>query len=86
LIVLIANAHRLLDLAKLVLLACARRAARSDHTDTQECAARLLPYPCKNTRTSGPGLPFTTQAANNAIDVFDMVLPEVTPSDFEAMS
>jgi hypothetical protein len=38
LIVLIANAHHLLDLANLVLFACAQRGAKSGHTGKPEFA------------------------------------------------
>ena len=64
LIVLIANAHRLPGLAKLVLLACARRAAKPGRPDTPKCADKPVPRPLEERRTGGPGLPFKTPAAN----------------------
>jgi hypothetical protein len=59
LIVLIANAHHLLGFGIPILLACARRGAKSDYPDTLQCAEPSRRDYLLQSRF------------NNAIDVFD---------------
>ena len=71
---------------KPVLLACARRGAKSGHPGNFRMPQQPKSLrPCGR-QTSYARLPFTIALSNNAIDVFDMVLTKVTPSDFEAIS
>jgi hypothetical protein len=77
LIVLIANAHHYLGLAKLTHSAC-----RLAGQPNLAIRAQLNVPQCRPEIR----LPFTIGSSHDAIDVFDMVLTKVTPSDFEAIS
>lgn len=71
---------------KPILLACARRGCQIwPSGQLSYAAAAKIRRPCSR-QTSYARLPFTIALSNNAIDVFDMVLTKVTPSDFEAIS
>ena len=86
LIVLIANAHRLCWIWQTYPPRLRSKGCQIwPSGQLSYAAAAKIRRPC-DLQTSYARLPFTIALSNNAIDVFDMVLTKVTPSDFEAIS
>lgn len=86
LIVLIANAHRLCWIWQTYPPRLRSKGCQIwPSGQLSYAAAAKIRRPCSR-QTSYARLPFTIALSNNAIDVFDMVLTKVTPSDFEAIS